>query len=107
MMRNIGGLTVFCEIVSSPRMKSSPPAPAHNTSTSSEDSSPDQHGPLTRRRFLQASSGAGLALASLPVARFAHAAGSDQLKVALVGCGGRGTGAANQNLNTSKGIKVV
>ena len=62
---------------------------------------------LTRRGFLHTTSAAGLALASLPVARFAHAAGADEVKVALVGCGGRGTGAANQSLNTMKGVKVV
>ncbi|MDQ3622937.1 MAG: Gfo/Idh/MocA family oxidoreductase, partial [Verrucomicrobiota bacterium] len=62
---------------------------------------------LTRRRFLHTTSAAGLAIASLPVARFAHAAGADEIKVALVGCGGRGTGGANQNLNVNKGIRLV
>ena len=49
---------------------------------------------------------AGGALASgLLVSRSAHAAGSDTLKVGLIGCGGRGTGAvgnafaADSNLN--------
>src|ERR1035437_5941320 len=37
-----------------------------------------------------------------------HAAGSDLIQVALVGCGGRGTGAAEQALNTKSGpIKLV
>jgi myo-inositol 2-dehydrogenase/D-chiro-inositol 1-dehydrogenase len=61
---------------------------------------------LTRRRFLRATSSA-VAVAALPVERFAHAAGSDQVKLALVGCGGRGTGAANQSLNTTKAVKIV
>jgi predicted dehydrogenase len=63
----------------------------------------------TRREFLRTSTAlaSGVALAQLPVERFAHAAGSDTLKTALIGCGGRGTGAANQNLNVSKGIKLV
>jgi len=39
----------------------------------------------------------------LDVARAAHASGSDEIKVGLVGCGGRGTGAAVQALNTTSG----
>src|SRR5262245_57001273 len=47
------------------------------------------------------------ALATLPIERFAHAAGSDQLKLALVGCGGRGAGAANQALTADSNMKLV
>ena len=36
---------------------------------------------------------------TLPIARSAHAAGDDEIKIALIGCGGRGTGAANQALS--------
>jgi predicted dehydrogenase len=63
----------------------------------------------TRRGFLRASTALAstAALAQLPIERFAHAAGSDALKTALIGSGGRGTGAANQNLNVSKSIKLV
>ncbi len=49
----------------------------------------------SRREFLKGgtAAAAGLALAGgLNVARTAHAAGGDELKIALVGCGGRGTG---------------
>ena len=49
----------------------------------------------TRREFLGNTSGrlAGAAtLAALSVPR-AHAAGSDEIRVAVVGCGGRGGGA--------------
>jgi hypothetical protein len=59
---------------------------------------------LSRRTFLKRTStavGGAALLGTLPVARFAHAAGTDELKLALVGCGGRGSGAANQALNTS------
>ena len=51
---------------------------------------------MTRREFLKASAGVavGGALASLPIELFAHAQGSDKLRVGLIGCGGRGTGAA-------------
>src|SRR5947208_4003285 len=37
----------------------------------------------------------------------AHAAGGDTLKVGLVGCGGRGTGAAEQALTADKNVKLV
>ena len=60
---------------------------------------------LTRRTFLKrsaAAAGGAALVGSLPVARFAHAAGStDEIKLALIGCGGRGSGAANQALSTS------
>jgi predicted dehydrogenase len=64
----------------------------------------------TRREFLTKSTvlAAGGALAgSLNVARSAHAAGNDLIKIALVGCGGRGTGACQQALSTSGPIKLV
>jgi hypothetical protein len=59
---------------------------------------------LTRRHFLRNTS---LALGALPVARFAHAQASGDLKLAMVGGGGRGSGAANQALNAYKGLKLV
>ncbi len=64
----------------------------------------------TRREFLQTSvaiataAGAGT---SASVARVAHAQGSDVLKVALIGCGGRGHGAAQDCLTASKGVRLV
>ncbi|MFA6545633.1 MAG: Gfo/Idh/MocA family oxidoreductase [Limisphaerales bacterium] len=65
-----------------------------NQSTASTETS--------RRGFLKTSTAAGGALlASLDVARFAHAAGSDEVKIALVGCGGRGTGAAANSLDNA------
>jgi myo-inositol 2-dehydrogenase / D-chiro-inositol 1-dehydrogenase len=58
----------------------------------------------SRRDFLKTSAlGAGLAAAgTVNLARSAHAAGSDVLKIALIGCGGRGTGAAANCLNAAK-----
>src|ERR1051326_4235800 len=63
----------------------------------------------TRREFIKttgriaaASALAGVALPSV------HAAGSDLIQVALIGCGGRGTGAADNALKTKSGpIKLV
>lgn len=65
----------------------------------------------SRRDFLKGSSAvlAGTALAGgLSVARSAHAAGDDQIKISLVGCGGRGTGAAANCLSVpEENIKLV
>jgi predicted dehydrogenase len=62
----------------------------------------------TRRDFLKTSALAAAAVtAELTVTRGAHAAGSDVLRVGLVGCGGRGTGAATQALKADKQVKLV
>lgn len=55
--------------------------------------------PTTRRQFIGKTAGAASALT---VAQSAWAAGSDQIKVGLIGCGGRGSGAANQALSTKQ-----
>ncbi len=44
---------------------------------------------------------------SLAISRSAHAAGDGTLKVGLVGCGGRGSGAAVNALNADRGAKLV
>jgi myo-inositol 2-dehydrogenase / D-chiro-inositol 1-dehydrogenase len=65
---------------------------------------------LTRRDFLRRTSTAlagASVLGSLSVDRAAFAAGSDTLKLALVGCGGRGSGAASQALSTAGPVKLV
>jgi predicted dehydrogenase len=67
--------------------------------------------PTARRHFLKQSTVAALAsgaiASSLPLQRTAHAAGSDILKVGLIGCGGRGTGAAVQALRADKNVKLT
>jgi predicted dehydrogenase len=55
--------------------------------------------PTTRREFIGKTAGA---TSALTVAQSAWAAGSDQIKVGLIGCGGRGSGAANQALSTKQ-----
>lgn len=63
----------------------------------------------TRREFLKTGSAAvvaGSAL-NLGLASAVHAGGSDVIKVGLVGCGGRGTGAANQALQADPNTKLV
>ena len=61
-----------------------------------------------RRDFLKisAAAGAGALLADLDIASIAHAAGSDQIKIALIGCGGRGTGAAANAIKNAAGASV-
>lgn len=55
----------------------------------------------SRRSFLKGT--AMVAAASgISIARHAHAAGGDTLRIALVGCGGRGTGAAANCLNVQR-----
>ena len=64
--------------------------------------------PMTRRGFLS-STGATLgavAATGLVTDRLAFAQASDTLKIALVGCGGRGSGAANQALSVP-GTKLI
>src|SRR5439155_3291757 len=65
----------------------------------------------TRREFLKtaALSAGALAKADATVlsAPLVHAAGDDVLKVGLVGCGGRGTGAAAQALKADPNVKLV
>lgn len=58
----------------------------------------------TRREVLKAGTAAAAAMA---IPRAVHAAGSDVLKVGLVGCGGRGTGAAGQALNADKNVVLT
>ena len=53
----------------------------------------------SRRDFLKVSAVAGASLTALAVAPAVHAAGGDTLKIGLIGCGNRGTGAAAQALN--------
>lgn len=64
---------------------------------------------FTRRKFVKTSAlaGGGILATTLPVAASAHAAGSDTIKVALVGCGNRGAGAAVQALSTEFPVQLV
>lgn len=65
--------------------------------------------PTSRRQFLKTSTvAAGSAMiGGMAVERFAHAAGSDTLRVGLIGCGDRGGGAALNALNADKNAKLV
>ena len=62
-----------------------------------------------RREFLKTSTlaAAGAVAGGLALKRSAHAAGSDVLKIGLIGCGGRGTGAATDALGADPNTKLV
>ncbi len=57
----------------------------------------------SRRQFLKASAAVA---ATVPLAHAAHVQGRDLLKVGLIGCGGRGTGAAAQALHADPNVKL-
>ena len=58
----------------------------------------------SRRDFIAASATAASAFA---FAGGVHAQSGDAIKVGLIGCGGRGTGAASQALNADPHTKLV
>jgi predicted dehydrogenase len=64
----------------------------------------------SRREFVKQSSLLAGSLMAMPVlsqASFFHATADDTIKVSLVGCGGRGTAAAQQALLTKQNVKLV
>ncbi|OYV84001.1 MAG: hypothetical protein B7Z73_15725 [Planctomycetia bacterium 21-64-5] len=64
----------------------------------------------SRRDFIKTSSAAmigGSLLGSLGVARSAHAGVDETIKIGLIGCGGRGTGAAKDVMNSNHKVKLV
>jgi predicted dehydrogenase len=63
----------------------------------------------SRREFLKGNAvAAGLVLAGgLNLARAAYAAGGDELRIALIGCGGRGSGAVNDCLASCDNVKLI
>jgi hypothetical protein len=62
----------------------------------------------SRREFLRHCAVSGAAACGvLSLARGAHAAGSDVIKVGLIGCGGRGSGAAGNAMRAGKDVRLV
>lgn len=64
----------------------------------------------SRREFLKSSSAVavgGAVASTLAAVQPVHAAGSDILKVGLIGCGGRGTGAAANALNADEQCELI
>ena len=60
---------------------------------------------LTRRTFLKTSAAGTLGL--MASGNFAYAAGSDVLRVGVVGCGGRGTGAARDAVESAEQVQIT
>jgi len=65
--------------------------------------------PTTRRDFIKTSAAAGLALAAPAIlsGRAFAQGNSETLRIGLIGCGGRGTGAAGQALNADSNVVLV
>ncbi|MDH5399644.1 MAG: Gfo/Idh/MocA family oxidoreductase [Cyclobacteriaceae bacterium] len=65
---------------------------------------------LTRRSFVKGSAlatGGIIAGSTLGIGSSAFGAGKDTLKLAVIGCGGRGTGAVRQALTADEGVELV
>jgi predicted dehydrogenase len=62
-----------------------------------------------RRDFLRTSTvaAAGAAISTLALTPNVHAAGSDTIKVGIIGCGGRGSGAAENVLQSAPNVEIV
>ncbi len=61
---------------------------------------------ITRRDFIKTTAAASLA-AAIPGNLGLFAAGSDALRIGVIGCGGRGTGAAINCLEAAEGVEIV
>jgi myo-inositol 2-dehydrogenase/D-chiro-inositol 1-dehydrogenase len=72
-----------------------------------DDQKPNQS--VTRRDFIKGAATAtvGTVVASQVGIPGAWAAGSDEIRVGLIGAGGRGTGAVQDALQSSKGVRLV
>jgi predicted dehydrogenase len=81
----------------------------HSQPTKPAQASSATNSAATRRDFLKGSTiaGAAVGLSTGLTAPLVHAAGSDAIKVGLVGCGGRGTGAAEQALTADSNAKLT
>lgn len=61
----------------------------------------------SRRAFLKATAGGAAAIAGLSIARSAHAAGKQEIKIGMIGCGGRCSGAADGALQAGPDVKLA
>ena len=64
----------------------------------------------TRRDFMKKSAqivGTGALLSTMPISASAFVTGNDEIKVAVIGCGGRGTGAAAQAVKADESVRIV
>ena len=61
----------------------------------------------SRRDFLKVSAAGAAAFTGLSLARGAHAAGKEVVKIGMIGCGGRCSGAAAESLEAGPYVKLV
>ena len=61
---------------------------------------------ISRRKFVQTTAATSLAIGAASVARSAYAGGSDTIRIGLIGCGGRGTGAALNAMQGDTGVQI-
>lgn len=62
---------------------------------------------FNRRDFVKSSALAMGGMMAMPIGAHAYASGDDAIKVGLIGCGGRGTGAIVQALNSGQNVQLV
>ncbi len=62
---------------------------------------------LSRREFMRGAAATGVTMAGLSLANAAHAQGNDEIRVGLVGCGGRGIGAAANAMDADPGVRLT
>ena len=81
----------------------------HNVETNMHTNSANETSVGSRRDFLKTSALAagGAALGQLSIEQSAHAAGNDVIRIGLIGCGVRGTAAANNAMNAGKDVRLV
>lgn len=78
------------------------------TEKSKESSPQAPASAASRRKFIAGAAGATAAASTaLPVELYAQVAGSDQVKVGMIGCGGRNSGAIVQNLAANDSAQLV
>jgi len=68
-----------------------------------QDSAPS----LSRRDFVATSAASAAAAALFATGNYAYAQGSDRIRVGVIGCGGRGTGAAMNAMLSARGVEIV
>ena len=62
---------------------------------------------ITRRDFLATGAAAATAISGFPFVKSAHAQSAEPLKIGVIGCGGRGTGAAANALTADPNIHLI
>jgi len=63
--------------------------------------------PSSRRDFLKTSTATGAILAGLSLSNPVHAQGREEIKIGMLGCGGRNGGAAMEAMNSDPSVKLV